>query len=172
MDRLTSKSPGKTGSIPLFIVLICGGIAAGLLFAAFQQESSFRLAFSNAVLLVSFLLFGVSWILYLKKDGVRFFQPRRKNPLNQSTSWLDRTGVPGEVPQAPSPIPDTSGPDSEAYQKLSEAEQKLRMRLLGLNGQENEPNQAVKTSASLKNSLIAGIFLLLTGLALQYLLKF
>lgn len=172
MNRMSSKSPGTMGTIPLFIVLICGGVAAGLLFAAFQQESSFRLAFSNAVLLVSFLLFGVSWILYLKKDGVRFFQPRRKNPLTQSASWLDRTGAPGEVPQAPSPIPDTSGPDSEAYQKLSEVEQKLRRRMLGANSQENEPNQAVKTSASLKHSLIAGFFLLLAGLALQYLLKF
>jgi len=172
MGRLTSKSPGKTGSVPLFIFLICGGFAAGLLFAVFQQELSFRLAFSNAVLFVSFLLFGVSWILYLKKDGVKFFQPRRKNPLNQSASWLDRTGAHGEVPEAPSPIPDASGPDSEAYQRLSKAEQKLRMRLLGSNGQENDPNQAFKTSASLKNSLIAGFVLLLTGLALQYLLKF
>jgi len=172
MDRLTSKSPGKTGSVPLFVFLICGGFAAGLLFAAFQHETAFRLAFSNAVLLISFLLLGVSWILYLKKDGVRFFQPRRKNPLNQSASWLDRTGTPGEAPQTPGPIPDAAGPDSEAYQRLSEAEQKLRMRLLGSSGEENDPNQALKTSASLKNSLIAGLFLLLAGLALQYLLKF
>lgn len=124
------------------------------------------------ILLVSFILFGVSWILYLKKDGVKFFQPRRKNPLNQTASWLDRTGTQGEAPQVPSPIPDASGPDSEAYRQLAEVEQKLKIRLLGFNGQDNDDNQEVKNSASMKNSLIAGFFLFLAGLILQYLFKF
>lgn len=170
MSNVLPKSSRKKVDVPFFIIASLGGIAASLLFAAFQHNTTFQMAFSNSILFISFLFLGASWLLYLKKDGVRFFQPRKKNPLNKSASWLDRIGAPGEIPHAPYTIPDASGPESEAYQQLTEAEQKLKHRLFGSDRQTAEPDSSLKTRTSLRMSLLAGCVLLIIGLAVQYLL--
>ncbi len=153
--------------------------AAAALPFSFLLDMSFPHAFGAALMIESLFILSLAWILYLKGDGVSFFQrPRtrvRGEPeREEGPGWEERIPKLGQAPPLPPAIPGPEGPDSEAYRRLAAAEDALKRRILEgevERGADRESGgRSGKTGKETALFLgITGVFLLILSLAFQYL---
>jgi len=171
-----AKSGGRAKRGKLGGVAALSGIcfAAALAFALLRKNDSLLVALGDALVVESLFCFGLSWVGYLKKDGIRIVPPKKRGGTEHPESWKDRVPQLDREPPSPSPIPGPAGPESADYLRLVEAEKKLRRRILGV-----DENPGIKESvaperrSSKRNSPslpIAGVVLFLLGLFFEYIL--
>jgi hypothetical protein len=158
--------------LPLFLILTLIGCAIGMASALLRRETGFSIALGDALVIEAIVLFGVAWIGYLKKDGIRFW-PRKSVGAGTTQSWKDRVPALGEMPIPPLPPPGDEGPDSPEYQRLAAAEAELRKRIIGgdsENDRENDKIGAVdrRAPAYARSAALAGSILLILGLCFEY----
>ncbi len=174
--KKTAMQGGRRRSVKLAdyagLLGIC--FAAALVFALLRKTDSFILALGDAFLVEALICLGLSWVGYLKRDGIRIFPSKKRGADVQPESWKDRIPQLGQEPPSPSPLPGPGGPESPDYRRLVEAENRLRQRILGVDenpgvsdSDVQERNGAKKNSLSL---LLAGVFLFLLGLLFEYVL--
>lgn len=174
-NRGAETGSSNKGSCP--VLLGIGSIGA-LIFAVAKKGDSFSLALGDAFIIEAMFFFGLAWVDYLKKDGIRIFPPKRTKPSDQPESWKDR--VPGldQEPPSSSPLPGPEGPGSAEYLGLAEAENRLRQRILygDRATQENEDTGGSKMegkpsrSDSVRSLFLCAAVLFFLGLFFEYLL--
>ncbi len=170
-----TKSPEdliRAGAIGSCVIVLGICFAAALAFALFRKADSFILTLGDAFIVEALVCFGLAWIGYLKKDGVRVFPPKKNEQGERPESWKDRIPQLGQEPPSPSPIPGPAGPGSAEYNRLVEAEDKLRRRILGA---DENPDITVSGQGgrihplgSSQALLLAGAVLLLLGIVFEY----
>jgi len=153
--------PGKK-PFPLFLGLTLFACLAGIIAASFKKEGSLSLAFGDALLLEALLMFGIAWIGYLRKDGIRILPPRKSPRGDTAESWKDRIPGLGEPPLPPQPVPGPEGPESPGYQRLAAAEQELRKRIMG-------GETAGRSRGHAGAAALSGLILLILALCFEYL---
>jgi len=169
--RPTAQASGKKPPLPLSLMLTAFICAAGIVVACLKRSASFSIAFGDTLMIGAFAMFGLSWVGYLKKDGIRFIPPRKSSDARPPESWTDRVPSLGEAPSPPPPIPGADGPDSENYQRLTEAENRLREKILGrgVEGDEKATSSS-KNQGFAKSGAAAGLMLMILALCFEYLI--
>lgn len=156
---------------PLSITLASAAIGAAVLVTAFWHAARWSVAFGDALLIEAGLCFALAWFAYLKKDGIRILP--RKRGASASESWKDRVPGVGEEPSPPSPMPSPEGPRGEEYERLAEAEEALRRKILGevddAGGSVGREGRMTPSGGATANLLAAGGILLALALAFEYL---
>lgn len=150
------------------------GLAAGLVIALFREGVSYSQAVGDMFVIEAFLSFGLAWVAYLKKDGIRIFPGKNSHKQSPPESWRDRVPQVGQEPPTPPSTPGPQGPDSPEYLRLSEAETRLRMRILGIQDEPGKANPIGKPEVAAWSivfgaGLVGAIFLAL-GVLFTYLL--
>lgn len=173
-NRSTHSAFDGTGQLPLFLALTLFACLVGLIFAFFRKTGAFSLAFGDSLMIEAIVLFGLAWVGYLKKDGIRFFPPRKFSGASAPESWKDRIPSLGEVPSPPHTIPGNKGPDSAEYQRLALAENELRKKILGMDQDEKKLTEASAKSAGTspdftRSAALSGLLLLILALCFEYL---
>ncbi|MDD3820089.1 MAG: hypothetical protein PHT01_01935, partial [Spirochaetales bacterium] len=75
-----AKSGGRAKRGELGGVAALSGIcfAAALAFALLRKNDSLLVALGDALVVESLFCFGMSWVGYLKKDGIRIVPPKKR----------------------------------------------------------------------------------------------
>ena len=164
---LPPPSHKKKGSreLPLFLTLTLIAVAVGAISAFLQRDMAFIIALGDALVIESFVLLGLAWVGYLKKDGIRFW-PKKSNEASAPESWKDRVPALGEAPPPPPLAPDENGPESPEYQRLAAAEKALRKRIVGGDGVGGAT--VVRIPGYVRSTALAGSILLILGLCFEY----
>lgn len=152
-----AKNPGRK-KMPLSLLVFLVSMLIATVISIIQASYPFLTSLGNMAMVMGVIVLAIAWVLYLKKDGVRFFSRKRQTgnkpaeswPPAESwappESWADRAAEPGAAPQPPYPIPhkDANVDDSE-YQRLAQAELALRRKMAGEDSgaQESEPDGEV-----------------------------
>ncbi len=143
----------------------------GILAALLRSGPSFSLALGDALIIEAIALFGIAWVGYLKKDGVRFLPPGKSLRAGPAESWKDRVPSPGEIPSPPRTIPGPEGPDNADYQRLAAAEERLRKKIMGAETEsEGEKKTAATDAGFVRSAALAGALLFVLGLCFEYLI--
>lgn len=196
--RSVQLAGSRTG---LSIAYFAGGAAAVCAILSFLPHDSayYSMRFGELLLIASILYFGLAWLGYLKRDGLKVASPGKNRAKRVGDApgagseaasatgrdWTER--IPGlGVPPSPTPsIPGPEGPESEAYRALLAAEDKLRARIRGETGEDPaiSPASGAGEPAPLKPVsgvgkipsiplALAGILLLAAGVSLEYWIRF
>lgn len=160
--------------LPAILGVLGLGLAAGLITALFKEGVSYSQAAGDIFVIEAFLSFGLAWVAYLKKDGIRIFPGKNSLKKSPPESWRDRVPQVGQEPPTPPSTPGPQGPDSPEYLRLAEAETRLRMRILGIQDEPGKANSTSEPEASawsfvFSAGLVGAIFLVL-GVIFVYLL--
>ena len=116
------------------------------------------------------MLFGIAWVGHLKKDGIRFFPPRKSANANVAESWKDRVPGLGEAPPPLRSIPGAEGPDATDYRRLAAAEDQLRKKILGIGTNETKTSEdEVKDTSFIRSAALSGLIILALALCFEYL---
>jgi len=160
--------PGSR-SFPLPLLLVLFSCLLGVVIAALADTGHFSVALGDVLLIEAFAMFGLAWVGYLKKDGIRFFQPRKMSRATTAESWKDRVPSLGDTPSPPHTLPGKEGPSSAEYQRLSAAEQTLRKKLMGVNDEgASAREEDVRRSHFIRDTLLSALLLFLLALAFEY----
>jgi hypothetical protein len=160
--------PGKR-PFPFSLLLTFFSCLLGVAIAAFMNTGHFSMALGDALMIEAFVMVGLAWVGYLKKDGIRFFQPRKMSRAATAESWKDRVPSLGDVPFPPHAIPGNEGPASAEYQRLSMAEQALRRKLMGVDGEMPSPKEEhTHGSHFIRDALFSALLLFLLALGFEY----
>jgi len=141
------KHGNHTGRFDLGACAVLLGICAigALIFALVKKSDSFFIALGDAFIVEALFCFALAWVGYLKKDGIRILPPKKNGNAEKPESWKDRVPRMDQEPPSFSPLPGPEGPGSAEYNKLVEAEAKLRHRILyGENSVEGATSEARK----------------------------
>lgn len=169
--RPKAPASGKKPPLPLSLALTAFICAVGIVAAYLKRTANFSIAFGDALMIGAFAMFGLSWVGYLKKDGIRFIPPRKSSDAKTAESWVDRVPSLGEAPSPPPPIPGAEGPDSGDYQRLAEVENRLREKILGRDPEGDEKaTSSSKNQGFAKSSAASGLMLMILALCFEYLL--
>jgi len=149
-----------------------GGLAVSTVTAFFIPDMPYHLALGSTATIASVVLFSIAWVSYLRRDGVRFFNPRKGLGKSHSGSWQERVPDLGAPPPPAAPVPDEKGPESSDYRRLEKAEADLRRRITGT-GEDGETGTGAPAKGSAHGNLLLGsgisaALLLLIALFLQY----
>lgn len=146
---------------------------------SFLLDLSFPHAFGAALMIESLLILSLAWILYLKSDGVSFFQrpgtrAKEAPEREEGPGWEERIPKLGQAPPLPPTIPGPEGPDSEAYRRLVAAEDALKRKILEGEAERGSDRESEgRSGKSGKETAlflgITGVLLLILSLAFQYL---
>jgi hypothetical protein len=143
----------------------------GIVAAYLKRSANFSIALGDSLLTGAFVMFGLSWIGYLKKDGLRFIPPRKSSDSKTPESWADRVPSLGEAPSPSPPIPGAEGPDSDDYRRLADAESRLREKILGREPEGDEgAASSSKNRGIAKSGALSGLMLLILALCFEYLI--
>jgi len=173
---MTSKRPkvlasGKSLPLPLSLILTGFICVVGIVAAYLRRTANFSVAFGDTLMIGAFAMFGLSWVGYLKKDGVRFVPPKKSSDAKAPESWADRVPSLGKAPSPPPPIPGAEGPNSDDYQHLADAENRLREKILGREPEGDEKAAySAKNRDFMKSSAISGLMLMILALCFEYLI--
>ncbi|HWR12368.1 MAG TPA: hypothetical protein VN445_11130 [Rectinemataceae bacterium] len=159
----------KKRPLPLSLTLTIFVCAVGFLSAYSRRTASFSIAFGDALMIGATAMFGLAWFGYLKKDGVRVFPPKKSAGAKGAESWADRVPGLGDPPFPPPPAPGPEGPDSEAYKRLADAEERLRKKIVGFDREEKKAEGIpTKNQDFTKSTALSGFFLLILALCFEY----
>ena len=152
------------------VLTVVVSFAASAVMALYKRGQTYWTALGETTMMVALLLFGLAWIAYLRSDAVRILPPRRTRD-HASASWTDRVPRLGSAPPFPPPLPGSSGPDEPAYAQLVQAEENLKDRILGISNNPGvDGSEARRMGISVaKTAVLAGLFLLVLSIVLQYL---
>ncbi|HEY9054519.1 MAG TPA: hypothetical protein VIO60_06845 [Rectinemataceae bacterium] len=146
---------------------ILASLAVSALAALAKRDQPYLVAFGEISMIASISLFALAWAGYLKKDKVRLFPRKADTVLGEAPTWKDRIPEAGSPPLPAAPWPDPSGPGGEAYQRLLEAESRLREKIQ--NADESRESGA-PSAPWIRSSLWSAGLLLLLSVFLQYIL--
>lgn len=161
---------GHKRPIPLSLVLTLFCCLIGVVAACFNNAVSFSLALGDTLMIASFVMFGLAWVGYLKKDGIRFFHPRKSVHAGAAESWKDRVPGIGEAPPPLQAIPGAAGPEAADYRRLAEAEEKLRKKILGIGNEAKGREDGAKDSSFIRSAALSGLILLILALGFEYII--
>lgn len=175
---MTIKRPGWEGlrrkrPFPLSILLTLFACALGAAAAALMNRGNLSMAFGDVLMIEALAMFGLAWVGYLKKDGVRFLSPRKISRENATESWKDRVPSLGDAPFPPHAIPSEKGPQNSEYQRLAAAEHELRKKIIGGNADNLDPSSEGKSANSpqfMYSAAIAAFMLFLLALGFEYII--
>ncbi len=159
------REEGKRALAHSVLVWILASLGASALASLVKKDIPYFAALGEISMSFSLILFALSWAGYLKKDGVRVF-PRGAHPSpDRASTWADRVPVQGSPPLPQAPLPGSSGPESEDYRRLLDAEARLRERIR----QSDEEGKSGDSGKEwIRAALSAAFFLLALALFLQY----
>ena len=171
---MDTKGPFRGGlpgnrPFPLPLILVFFSCLLGAAVAALMNTGHFSMALGDALLVEALIMFGLAWVGYLKKDGIRFLQPRKMNRAAAAESWKDRVPNLGDLPSPPQPLPGKEGPSSAEYQRLSKAEQELRKKLMGIKGEgDSTQEEPPQRSHFIRDALLSALMLFSLALVFEY----
>ena len=172
MDTKSSFRGGLPGKrpFPLILILVLFSCLLGVAIAALMKTGHFSIALGDILLIEAFVMFGLAWVGYLKKDGIRFLQPRKMNRAAAADSWKDRVPNLGDLPSPPHPLPGPEGPGGADYQRLSKAEQDLRKKLMGVKDEgDSAQAEPPRPSHFIRDALLSALLLFSLALVFEYL---
>ena len=172
MDTKGSFRGGLPGNrpFPLSLILVFFSCLLAVLIAALMNTGHFSMTLGDALLIEAVAMFGLAWVGYLKKDGIRFLQPRKMHRATTAESWKDRVPNLGDLPSPPQPLPGKEGPNGVEYQRLSKAEQELRKKLMGIkDGEDSAPEEPHQRSHFIRDALLSALLLFSLALVFEYL---
>ena len=175
MKNLRRNRPGPTGKnpLPLSLAMIILACVLALVIAYFRDTGNIGVAFGDGLLIEALVLFGVAWVGYLKKDGIRVMPAKKSDGIRTAESWRDRVPSLGEPPAPAMPLPGAEGPENAEYRRLAEVEEKLRRKILeGRQTEEGQKEGKRRSSGYGRSAVISGIVLLVLALCFEYLLPF
>ncbi|MHB0896866.1 MAG: hypothetical protein ACYC1A_04870 [Spirochaetales bacterium] len=171
MDTKGPFRGGLPGNRPfaLPLILVFFSCLLGVVIAALMNTGHFSMTLGDVLLIEAVVMFGLAWVGYLKKDGIRFLQPRKINRATAAESWKDRVPNLGDLPSPPQPLPGKEGPSSAEYQRLSKAEQELRKKLMGVkDGEDSASAEPHQGSHFIRDTLLSALLLLSLALVFEY----